>query len=409
MPGDVSLLMACSPIRENWKASEASRLFDVPTVSIVASTSLSNGSASTDAFDHYDRRLVLFAAEYEEHQSKVQEYKDAFVVHHDYLRKLEEKRHEVGRLQRYKTELEVQSIRDRLRELSMVSECQDLESQLQKYFADVTTSPEGARSDCMVRVVVAPKDVAIDSDMRQTRLEIEEIIQAHTKDIESFDVERLERLTQYDKKVGLMRAELQEELKSLEGERCRLASALTCHLELRADQLKMQRQHAVDVDALKKRNSELLQGLEAASAAASLGLCFEERSQTRVRDPHACAKGVREDAGDVQTMVHRINDFQNKCTKHRRQMHQALARLKADLSLLSKKCAVLETVTQDIRRRSSLAGRSEGGGGGVAPRSQAPRSQRSKSCVDSRRAGPKSGDAMIIRSRSAARGKINSR
>jgi hypothetical protein len=189
-----------------------------------------------------------------------------------------------------------------------------------------------------------------------------------TQDLESFDVNRAEKSVKNRQEVELLDSELQAELAVLETERERLADALSGFVQLRSQNISLQRKQAEEMEVLKSCNKHLMTRMEELShhgnekAEQVEYLCkHDAREHTEYhrmielleRQQAGVAKACLEDVCEtgelhVAELENETRALKERCAASRRRRKLALDGLRADLSLVAKKLSVLEQVAAQV-------------------------------------------------------------
>lgn len=341
--------------------------------------------APAELAEHYNRRFASFQAECIENVGRICESRLALRSHHTELIDVERLRRHVGQLQRRLAEVEVQSAKERIRALRLDSEHKDLHisqrehrDEIRRLLAAKSSPsapappkeplPPGA-SRCLVRLVETPggagEDIEVPADLwAKIRADVMKL----TQELESFDASRAERSNGHTEQAALLEAQLETELSGLEGERERLADSLLGFVQLRSAHLSLQCKHAMEIDVLKACNRELVSRTQELSnkGRQKVGEVddFCKRSAVEHAEFHrvaevlerqhsgtanACLEDVCEATeGRVAGLVNETRALKERCAGARRRRKLALDGLRADLSLVAKKLAVLEQVAEQV-------------------------------------------------------------
>lgn len=360
---------------------------------------------------YYDRRFYSFEGECTEHVERIGERRLALRVHHEDLRKVEILRKKVGQLQYQLAEVEVQSAKERVRALRLDSEHKDLHISRREHKdeirrllaarrAQVSTLPTGPQgkggnsnegsslpgaSQSLLRLVETPgggEDLEAPADLwLKIRAEVMDL----THDLSAFDSGRAERTQKHSQEVALLEAELEIELTGLEGERERLADAMLGYVQLRSQHVAAQRKHAMEMEVLKSCNRELMTRAQELASKGKQKVeeveCLykkdveehiEYRRSTEMleRQQVGVAKACLEDVcetGEARMgeLANETKALKERCAASRRRRKLALDGLRADLSLVAKKLAVLEDVAEQVGSSVAQACRGAEGGDGL--------------------------------------------
>jgi len=227
-------------------------------------------------------------------------------------------------------------------------------------------------------------------------LKIHEEVLELTQDLEVFDVDRAERSLKHREEVAMLEAQLKTELLGLETERERLADALVGYVQLRSQHLTLQRKHAEEMEVLKSCNQQLMSRTEELSSRGRQNveevtyLCkrdatdhieYRRVAEMLERQHIGVAKACFEDVCEtgearVAELQSETRALKDRCAASRRRRKLALDGLRADLSLVAKKLAVLEQVAEQV---NSSLGQACSGGGVDTQRQPPPRSRRGAS------------------------------
>lgn len=372
---------------------------------------------------YYNRRFRSFEEEAVEYVTKVGDHRLALQAHHADLREVECLRRKVGQLQRHLAEVEVQSAKERVRALRLDSEHKDLHISRREHRDEIqrllstrsapssAPAPPGHRtgplppgaSRCLMRLVETPS--ATGEDIEQPAdlwLKIHNQVIALTEGLGVFDASRATETQKHAHETEELEAQLNAELAGLESERERLADALLAFVKLRSQHLDLQRNHAAEMEALKCCNIELVcraeeltsRGRQKVEEVESLSKrdAAEHIQYRRVNDVlerqrvtggKACLQDTRE-AGEAQVaaLENETRILKERCADSRRRRKLGLEGLRADLSLLAKKLAVLEEVSEQVN--ACLGQVCGGAAGSSAPAGR----QSSRTSLEVRRGQP---------------------
>lgn len=356
---------------------------------------------------HFEQRFAQFQGERVEQLMLLQARRQAFLQHHRVLQELAGLRADVGRLQRRLTEVQVQTVRERMRALRRAAERRDFGNQYSAYCADVrrlvpvqpgraaasaACRMTGSRGDggglvsapsrCVVRLIATPHDEGLDAETEEQEvwLQIEDQAKAHAEELDAVDSQRAAAEVTRKLTAAALTAELQGELEEVAAEHERLATSLQSILQLRMDDADARWTRAQAVDALRRRNTKLT---ERAKEAAHLGrreaselevggkadagghLEFRRRVEILERQGTAalCAtlEAVQEKAESrVATLLEELRALRSRCASQRRQRRLTLEGLEADLSLVGKKLSILAGVAEKACERVVTDAMAEG-------------------------------------------------
>jgi len=364
---------------------------------------------------YYHRRFRSFEEEAVEYVTKVGEHRLALQAHHEDLREVESLRRKVGQLQRHLAEVEVQSAKERVRALRLDSEHKDFHISKREHRDEIQrllstrsapSSPPAApghktgplppgASRCLMRLVETPS--ATGEDIEQPAdlwLKIHNQVVGLTEGLDVFDASRATRTQKHAQETEELEAQLNGELAGMEGERARLADALLAFVKLRSQHLDLQRNHAAEMEALKSCNMELVCRAEELTSKGRHqveeveSVCKHDAAdhiqyrrindvleRQRVTVSKACLQDTRE-AGEVRVaaLENETRILKERCADSRRRRKLGLEGLRADLSLLTKKLAVLEEVSEQV---NGCLGQACGGTAGASAPAIRPSSQAS--------------------------------
>lgn len=362
--------------------------------------------AAADLTEHFGRRFHMFEEECTEYLARIEKRRQALRMHHVDLRGLESLRHEVVNLQRRLTEVELQGLRERWRALRHVAESRHLHERHSQYQEQAqrlltatrrgtvqvaSTGTSTSSSGCVVRAVAEPHaDAQAGAASQRTEVwqEIEAETKAHTQQLDAFEKERAWRLEAHDQVATALWSELAGELTMQESERERLADIFVGFVELRKTHLAAQRAYAEEVEALKAHNSELSRRAEDFAQAGAKGVReiessvradlkgqseYNRRAELIERQTTDLMHGSLEEmetAEEVRAdnLLGELRNLRGKCAAHRRRRCLELQGVRADLSLLGEKLAILGVVAEEASERlrgtatPAASGRATGGG-----------------------------------------------
>jgi len=340
---------------------------------------------SSELATYYDRRFSSFEDECAEHVERIGERRCALRTHHVHLQEVDSLRQKVGLLQRRLAEVEVQSAKERVRALRLDSEHKDLHisrrehrEEIRRLLATANSppSPSGSKSEgvpgasrCLMRLVETPGGVGEELEApADLWLKIREDVMSLTQEMTVFDAARAERCQRHTDEVALLEAQLETELAGVSAERERLADALLGYVHLRSEHLTLQRGHAAEMEVLKSCNCELVNRTEELSnkgrqsvkehkhlskTDAAEHTEFRRIVEVIERQHVGVARAGLEDVcqlGEVRVveLESETRALKNRCSDSRRQRKLALDGLRADLSLVARKLAVLEEVAAQV-------------------------------------------------------------
>lgn len=340
---------------------------------------------SSELATYYDGRFRSFEDECVEHVELIGERRCALRTHHSQFQAVDSLRKKVALLQRRLAEVEVQSAKERVRALRLDSEHKDLHISRREHRDEIrrllasaksSPSPSGSKSGgapgasrCLMRSVETPGGVGEELEApADVWLQIREDVSALTHELVVFDAARAERCQRHRDEVTLLEAQHETELAGLLSERERMADSLLSYMQLRSEHLTLQREHAAEMEVLKSCNCELVNRTEELSHKGRQSVkdhkqlskidAAEHTEYRRIvevieRQHVGVARAGLEDVcqdgeARVAELESETRALKNRCSDSRRQRKLALDGLRADLSLVARKLAVLEEVSAQV-------------------------------------------------------------